>query len=103
MMKFSQGHWAFLGLTKRSGMELFLAHRKENGIQEPLRWWNDLKTHRHPVFKSILDTIHFNGDSTNTEQLFHLSIYGAVTNWCQQFGLTEEDKGRQEDVDEYTT
>ena len=24
----------------------------------------------------------------------HLSIYGAVANWCYQFGLTEEKKGR---------
>ena len=48
------------------------------------------------------ETIHFNGDSTNTELLFqtinsvnHLSIiYGAVADWCQQFGLAEEEKGR---------
>ena len=63
----------------------------------------------HPVFESssalsrgILkkrgkNTIHFNEDSTNTELLFQiihsakqLSIYGAVANWCQQFGLTEK-------------
>ena len=23
-----------------------------------------------------------------------LSVYGAVANWCHQFGLTEEEKGR---------
>ena len=41
---------------------------------------------------------HFNGD---TELLFQtvrcvnqLSIYGAVANWCYQFSLTEEEKGR---------
>ena len=40
-----------------------------------------------------------NGDSSNTELLFRiihfvnqLSIYGAVANWCEQFGLTEEDE-----------
>ena len=45
--------------------------------------------------------IHFNGDSSNAELLFRimhpvnqLSVYGAVANWCQQFGLTEEEKGR---------
>ena len=48
------------------------------------------------------NTIHFNGDSTNTELLFQtvhyvnqLSIHGAVVNWCKQFGLTEEEKGRE--------
>ena len=43
-------------------------------------------------------TINFNGDSMNTEELFfqtiHLSVFGAVANWCHQFGLTEEEKGR---------
>ena len=40
-------------------------------------------------------------DFTNTELLFQtvhsvnqLSVYGAVANWCYQFGLTEEEKGR---------
>ena len=67
----------------------------------------------HPVFKStsawsrgILKqrkgrrTVHFNGDSMNTEllvQTIHsvhqLSNYGAVANWCDQFGLTEKEKG----------
>ena len=68
----------------------------------------------YPVFKSISalsrgilkrkkgkETIHFNGDSSNTDFLFRnihslnqLSIFGAVANWCEQFGLTEEEKGR---------
>ena len=26
--------------------------------------------------------------------VFQLSIHGAVANWCQQFGVTEEEKGR---------
>ena len=67
-----------------------------------------------PVFKSISalsrgiqkkkkgrGTTHFNGDTTNIELLFQtihsvnqLSIHGAVANWCQQLGLTEEEKGR---------
>ena len=67
----------------------------------------------HPVFRSIgafsceilkkkngRDTIHFNADASNTELLFRiihsvnqLSIYGAVSNWCEQFGLTERRKG----------
>ena len=47
------------------------------------------------------DKIHFNADASNTELFFQtthsvdqLSIYGAVANWCHQFGLTEEEKGR---------
>ena len=46
-------------------------------------------------------TIHFNGDSMNTELLFQtinsvnqLCVHGAVANWCHQFDLTEEEKGR---------
>ena len=44
-------------------------------------------------------TVHFNGDTVNTELLFQtvhsvnqISVYAAVTNWCYQFGLTNEDK-----------
>ena len=68
----------------------------------------------HLVFKSISalsrgilkqkkgkSTIHFNGDSMNTELLFQtvhsvnqLSVYGAVAKWCCQFGRTEEEQGR---------
>ena len=52
--------------------------------------------------KNNRDTIHFNADASNTELLFQiihsvnqLSIYGAVSNWCEQFGLTEEAKGQE--------
>ena len=92
----SQGHWTFLG----------------PGSLQPLKWWNDSKT-GHPVFKSISamsrgilknknngDTIHFNAHASNTELLFpifhsvnQLSIHGAVSKWCEQVGLTEEEKG----------
>ena len=63
-----------------------------------------------PVFTSISsmsrgilkETMHFNGDSSNTEILFRiiypvnqLSIYGAVASWREQFGLTNEEKGRE--------
>ena len=48
------------------------------------------------------ETIRFDGDSLNTELLFRtthtvnqLSICGAVANWSEQFGLTEEQKGRE--------
>ena len=76
----------------------------------------------HPVFKSISalsrgilkkksnrDTIHFNADASTTELLFRiihsvnqLSIYGAVSNWCEQFGLTEEEKGQEKQKESLT-
>ena len=60
----------------------------------------------HPIFKGISalsrgilkrkhnrDTVHFNADSSNSELLFRiirsateLSIYGAVSDWCEEFG-----------------
>ena len=69
----------------------------------------------HPVFKSISalsrgilkknsdrDTIHCNADASNTDLLFRiihvvdqLSMYGAVSNWCEQVGLTEDEKGQE--------
>ena len=76
----------------------------------------------HPVFRSIgafsceilkkkngRDTIHFNTDASNTELLFRiihsvnqLSIYGAVSNWCEQFGRTEEEKGQEKQKESVT-
>ena len=51
--------------------------------------------------KNGRDIIHFNADASKTELLFRiihsvnqLSIYGAVSNWCEQFGLTEK-KGQE--------
>ena len=72
----------------------------------------------HPIFKSISalsrgilkkkngrDTIHFNADASNTELLFRiihsvnqLSVCGAFSNWCEQFGLTEEEKEQEKNV-----
>ena len=76
----------------------------------------------HRVFKSISassrgilnkkndrDTIHFNAVASNTELLFQiihsvnqLSVYGAVSTWCEQFGLAEEEKV-QEKQKEFVT
>ena len=69
----------------------------------------------HPVFTSasalsrgILrmlkgkETIHFNADASNTQLLFRtirsvnkLCIYGAVSHWCEQFGLIADEKGQE--------
>ena len=95
--------WKFFSRSKRR-MGFFLANKM---VQR-------FKGTCHLVFKSISalsrgilkrkkgkETIHSNGDSTHTELLFptlhsvnQLNIYGTVANWCQQFGLTEEEKGR---------
>ena len=70
----------------------------------------------HPVFTSakalsrgILrmlkgkETIYFNADASNTDLLFpiihsvnQLRIYGAVSNWCHQFGSTMDEKGQEQ-------
>ena len=43
-MKFSQGHWTFLVLSrKKSGMEVLLSLKKENGIPQPAKWYSDSK------------------------------------------------------------
>ena len=49
--------------------------------------------------KNNRDTIHFNADASNTELLFRIihsvnqhSIDGAVSNCCEQFGSTEQEK-----------
>ena len=52
--------------------------------------------------KNGSDTIHFKANASNTQLLFQiicsvnrLSIHGAVSNWCEQFGLTKEEKGQE--------
>ena len=102
-MKFSQGHWTYLGPGSeekwcgsssydQQGEWDFTANKMVQQFRET----------GHLVFKSISalsrgilkqkkgnSTIHFNGSWTNTELLFQtihcvnqLSIYGALANWC---------------------
>ena len=98
--------------TRRSGMELSVTHLKENVLPSPHRWWNDSTKQVHPVLKSISalgrgiltrknnrDTIHFNADASNTELLCRaihsanqISIYGAVSRWCKEFGQKPNEK-----------
>ena len=100
--------------TTRSGMELFLAHLTEKWVTAATQV-ERFKGTGHAVFKSISastrgilkkkngrDTKNFNADASITELLFgiihsvnELSIYGAVTNWCAQFGFTEEEKKQE--------
>ena len=84
------------------------------GLNSHSKWWNDSKIlviqySRVSVLwivefwkRSITETLYtFMADASNTELLFRiihslnrLSIYGALSNWCEQFGQTEEEKGQ---------
>ena len=53
------------------------------------------------------ETKRFNADASNTELLLRiidpvnqLRIYGAVSNWCEQFGLGENEKGQKQTLGE---
>ena len=50
----------------------------------------------------LTSTIHFNGDTVNTELLFptvhsvnQIGVYAAVTDWCCQFGLSNEEEKKK--------
>ena len=105
-MRLSQGHWTFLG----PGTEEKWYVSKWNCTADKMV--QRFKETGHLVFKNTSASspgilkqkkgkcaIHFHGDSMNRELLFQtihsvnqLSVYGAVANWCYQFGLTEEEK-----------
>ena len=96
--------------TKRNGMELAVLQLKENGIPQPHMMERFKETSKQTVFKSIgalnrgilknnRDIIHFNADASNTELFFRtihsanqLSIYGAVSSWCEEFGLRPNER-----------
>ena len=114
--RFSQGHWTFLGLGDEKKWYGTLLYTPEGQWDSTLdQMVERFKDTDHPVFKNtsalsrgILnknnrDTIHFNADASNTELLFpiihsvnQLSTYGAVSNWCEQFGLAVEEKDKQD-------
>ena len=113
-MKFLPGHWTFLGPGSEEKWGGDSHDHKGQWNCTANKTVQRFKGTGHLVFKSssawsggILKqrkgkyTIHFNGDFINTEILFQtvnsvneLSVYGPVANWCYQFGLTEEEKGR---------
>ena len=86
--------------TRRSGMELFLTHLKENGILQPLRKVERLEDTGHPIFKGVSalirgilkkkngrDTKHINADDSNTELLFRIiQWFALVLSWHRQQG-----------------
>ena len=106
--RFSQGHWTFLGPgdeKKWYGILCFSLEGEWDSTATPMV--ERFKETNHPVFKSISalgrgilrrnknrDTLHFNADASNRELLFRtihsanqLRIYGAVSSWCEEFGL----------------
>ena len=113
---FSQGHRTFLGPgdeEKWYGKAKYPPEGKWDSVASQVV--QRFIATGHPVFKSISalsrgllkkkygrDTIHFTADASNTELLFRiihsvnqLSFYGAVSNWCGQLGLTEDEKGQE--------
>ena len=103
--RFARGHWTFIPRPWR---------RKEMVWKSQLYTWRKMGFHRHTdggmiqrnrspsmqehqCFESWKNnTIHFNADASNTELFFQkihsanqLSIYGAVSNWCEEFGEWE--------------
>ena len=113
-MKFPQGHWTFLGSGSEEKWYGSSSYAQKGWDSTANKMVQQFKETGHLAFESISalsrgilklkkgkSTIHFNGHSMNTELLFQtihsvnqLSIYGAVANWCHQFGLTEEENGR---------
>ena len=111
--RFLQGHWTFLGPGEEKKWYKTLPYTPEGKLDSTANQMVErIKDTSHPVFKSISalsrgilqkkndrDTIQFNADASNTELLFRnihsvnqLSIFGRVANWCEQFGLTEEER-----------
>ena len=110
--RYSRGHWSFLKERKRSFTEFSATHLKDTCDSSATQMVERFNETGHPVFKSISalsrgiqkrkngrDTIHFIADSSNTELLFRtihpanqLSIYGAVSSWCEEFGQKPNEK-----------
>ena len=114
------GHFRVLG-RKKSGMEVLLTLTKENWILQSMKWCSDSKKLVILCSKvsvpsavgswsrrRVKKTIRFNGDSTNTEGINQLSVYGAVVNWCHH-SAWQRKKGTsqficgQQDFDKCTT
>ena len=53
--------------------------------------------------RSLSLHIHLNADASNTELLFRIihsvNQLRAVSNWCEQFGLAEDEKGQERTPD----
>ena len=97
--RLSQGLWTFVGPGDEKKWFETLRYTFGGKWDSTATRWNDSKK---PVFKSISASIHFNADASNTEllsRIIHsvnqLNIYGAVSNWCEQFGTRENETRRE--------
>ena len=110
--KHKPGHWTFLG----PGSETRWYGDSLDGQWDRTanKMVQQVKETSYPIFTSTSalsrgvlkgrngsSTIHLNGDSINAELLFqknhsvnHINIYAAITDWCYQLGLTNEEKER---------
>ena len=76
--RFSRGHWTFL-----------------LGPGDEKQWYGTISYTPQGKWDSIAPEIHFNADASNTElfRTMHsanqVSIYGAVSSWCGEFGLAK--------------
>ena len=99
--KFLPGHWTFLGPASEE--RWYGDSHDQQGQWDRTAKEKRFKETGHPIFTStsalsrgILkqkrggSTMHFNGHTVNTELLF----CAAITDWCFQFGLTNEGKER---------
>ena len=114
--RFSQGHWTFFGPGDEKKWYGTLPYTPEGKCDSTATQMVERsKDTCHPVFISISalsrgtlkkknnrDTIHFNADASNTELFLRitysvnqLSFYGAVSNKCEPFDLTEEEKEQE--------
>ena len=105
--RFSQGHWTSLGPGDEKKWYGTLSYKPEGKMDSVASSMvQRFAEIGHPTFKGISalsrgilnskqnrNTIHVNSDSSNTELLFRiihsanqLSIYGAVSDWCEECG-----------------
>ena len=86
-MKFSKGHWTFVGPGSEDKWYVSSSYaQKKIGIPCPTKWYSDSK--KLVTLCSKVTSAPF------THSVNQLRIYGAVAKWCQQVGLTEEEKER---------
>ena len=89
------GHFWVLE-TKRSGMELFLTHLKENEILQPVKWWNDSKI-QVIQYSGVLVLLVVKFWKRRMAETPYTSI-----RMLEQFGRTEEEKGQEKQKESVT-
>ena len=94
--RFSQGQWTFLGPAdeqKWYGTLPYTPEGKWDSLQPLKIMVERFKDTGHPVFKSISAVSRGILKQKNGRDTIHFC--GALSNWCEQVGLTEEEKGQE--------